>query len=198
MFVTIFKIGYAWGALCLVQLAIKLLDDYLDREEDGDDHRFCLADVMGEGILAYALLLYAVAARLSPEWTFTIFLSSYACGMLGSNDWLLPTGVPAWIEIVCTLLLGLLLTDWREMLSSWLLVSGVHLLDDVLDEKRQGQQVAVKNLAYRWGRIEACLLGIMFSLSALFLAPLKTFLSWLALPSVIYVAANPWKAKKKR
>lgn len=196
MFGTICRLSRAWGALCLVQLAIKLLDDYLDREEDVA-HRFCLADAMGQGVLPYALLLYGVAARLSPEWVFTIFLSSYACGMLGSNDWLLPSGLLPWTEIVLALSLGLVLTNWEEMVSSFMLVLGVHLFDDVLDEKQQEHRVTIKNLAYRWGRVEVLLLGILCCLVALFLAPLKTILSWSALPLVLCVAANPWKLEKR-
>jgi hypothetical protein len=190
LFDTIFRPGLAFCGLVLVQLAIKLLDDYLDQQEDGE-HRCSLADVMGQGTVAYVLLFYAISSRLDPNWAFTIFISSYACGMLGTSDWLLPSGLPPRVEIIIVLLLGLMLAGWSEMLSSWVLVLGVHLIDDVLDEKQQGQHTATKNLAHRFGRVEVCLAGIVCSLMALFLNPVKAILSWIALPLVLYIAANP-------
>lgn len=196
MYSTIFKLSQAWSALFLLQLSIKLLDDYLDQDQD-DNCRLCLADHMGQGVLSYIMLMYAVAARLSPNWSFSIFISCYACGMLASNNWLLPSGLPAQAETGLVLILGTALIGWEEMLSSLVLVLGVHLLDDVLDEKQQREHVAIHNFAHRWGRTEIFLLGIIFNLAALFLNPLKAALSWSALPLVLYVAANPLKSEKR-
>ncbi len=196
MFNTISRLGFSWGALFLLELAIKLLDDHLDLEEDSG-LRFSLADAMGKGTLAYAMLFYAVSARFFPDWAFTIFISSYACGMLTGSDPLLPSGLSAWAEMLLVLTLGVIWSNGKEMLSSLALVMGVHLLDDVIDYRRQGQQVPTKNLAHCWGKVEVLLLGILCSLTALLLAPLKTVLSWLALPAALYMAANPWNSNKR-
>ncbi|HHV07643.1 MAG TPA: hypothetical protein GXX69_05475 [Firmicutes bacterium] len=195
MFGAIFELIKSWVGLCLAGLAIKFLDDYLDQEED-DTGNLTLAVRLGPGVLAYALLLYALGTQLS-QWSFSIFLASYACGMLGTNDWLLPIGTPAWLETAVVLLLGLVLCGWNEMLSSFLMILGIHLLDDVIDTQIQGTQAKTNNLVHQWGRVETLILGILLTLLSLLSAPIKTTLTWLALPVVLYIASNPQIAGKR-
>ena len=95
--------------------------------------------------------------------------------MLTGSDPLLPSGLSAWAEMLLVLTLGVIWSNGKEMLSSLALVMGVHLLDDVIDYRRQGQQVPTKNLAHCWGS-GVLLLGILCSLTALLLAQNGSFM----------------------
>jgi len=177
-------------ALFSIGLAIKLMDDHLDREE-ADGARLPLAARLGRGVCAYTVLSYALAAWLKPSWAWTLFLASYACGMLGSGAWRLPSGLPGWLETVLAFALGVTAAGWREMASSTAFVMGVQLWDDVVDFARD-RYLTRANLAQRWGRVEAALAGTALLFIALFLAAAKTLLGLLVLPWVLYVAAAPW------
>ena len=183
-------------AVFAVGLAIKLMDDHLDAVEDTDAEGN-LATRLGRGVSAYALLSYAVAAWLNPTWALTFFLASYACGMLGSSTWWLPSGLPAWTETALVLLLGFAWAGWREMGSATAFVLGIQLLDDVIDLSRDGYAMRV-NLAHRWGKVEATLAGVTLVLVALLLAGAKTLLALLALPLVLYCAAAPGRGKGEK
>ncbi|MGI6604202.1 MAG: hypothetical protein ACOX2S_03885 [bacterium] len=177
-------------SLFVVGLSIKILDDYLDGDDSaGQPNLACLMD---RGVVAYALFFYAVGAWLRPGWAFTLFLASYATGMLGSSHWILPSGFPAWVEVVVALVLGLCLAGWHELLSSVVLIFGIQLWDDVLDRAKDEKTGLRVNLAQKWGVVEASLAGLALLTTAVLLAPLKMLLTCLVLPLVLHVARYPW------
>lgn len=187
-----FEMVQGFAAVFAVGLAVKLLDDHLDQEEDAVRVRSNLAQILGRGSMAYGLFCYALGAWLRPAWSFTLFLASYACGMLGTVSWLLPSRLPAWLEAVATLALGLGLAGWQEMVSSGAFILGVQLLDDIVDMNQDAYLRTRPNLARRWGKVEAALAGTAVLVLGLILAPLKTLLALAALPLVLYLAAAPW------
>lgn len=178
------------AALFATGLAIKLVDDHLDRDE-GLTSRPVLATLLDRGTAAYALLSYALAAQLKPSWAFTLFLASYGCGMLGDSPWRLPTCLPAWGEIGLVLALGILTTGWQDMASSAAFILGLQLIDDVVD-LAEDRHALRPNLAAKWGRVEAALAGLVFVLTGLLLDLRKTVLGVAVLPGVLYVARAPW------
>ncbi|MDK2855592.1 MAG: hypothetical protein PWQ41_1192 [Bacillota bacterium] len=186
----IFDVIRDLAALFATGLAIKLLDDHLDREETFFS-RPVLATLLDRGTGAYSLLSYALAARLKPDWALTLFLASYGCGMLGDSPWRLPTRLPAYGETCLVFALGVLATDWQEMTSSAAFILGVQLIDDVLD-LAQDRHALRPNLAAKWGRVESALAGIAFVLIGLLLDLRKIILGLAVLPAVLYVARAPW------
>lgn len=178
------------AALFATGLAIKLLDDYLDRDETFNS-RPVLATILDRGTVAYAILSYALAAELRPSWALTLFLASYGCGMLGDSPWRLPTHLPAWGETWLVIMLGILATGWQQMISSTAFILGVQLIDDAFD-LAEDRHALRSNLAAKWGRAETSLAGIGFVLISLLMDLRKTLLGLTVLPAVLYVARAPW------
>ena len=115
--------GRQVAAITLSGLAIKLLDDYLDRQE-ADELR---------PLPAYAILALSVAVALAPGPALSLFLAAYAVGMLKDLAVPFPAGLVGWQEIALVLLGGLLLTGWREMLGSVALMVAAQSAVDLLD-----------------------------------------------------------------
>lgn len=153
------------GAVILSGVAIKVLDDYLDRRDWEDDR----------AAPAYALLALSAGVALAPGLASSLFLAAYAVGMLMDLDQRYPTGLAGWQEILIVVLGGLLLTGWREMLGSLALMVAVQSGDDLLDwttDRTHGRLTMVNRLGFG----ECVFLGLLAVAMALCLAPGKTAL----------------------
>lgn len=146
-------------------LAVKLLDDHLDRERDLSCSRPNLANQLGTGSIIYATLLLAIAASLESQLSLGLFFASYCIGMFNDLNRLMPTRLKGWQESGMVFAFGLWLLGWRIMLFAFVFTLAVQLLDDCLDRKTD-RLCGQRNLACRLGVVECLLSGLTLLLFA--------------------------------
>lgn len=131
-------------AVFLIGCAIKIMDDYLDREENS------LARKLDVAALPYSLLLTVAAAGLAPYYSLPLFLASYSCGMTADYREKLPTGLAGWQESLLALVLSLCFFGWRTTASAAVVILFIQLLDDFRD-LRKDRLVSRSNLVHVLG-----------------------------------------------
>ena len=154
--------GFA-AALC--SLAVKLTDDWLDRDRDAAVGRINWATRLGTGTMVYAALFLALAAGINAAVSLALFFASYIVGMFTDLGRRLPSRLTGWQESLLVLVAGAMLCGWRTMLFAGLFVSAVQLIDDCIDlagDRLAGQ----RNLACRFGTAECLLGGLTLLLAA--------------------------------
>lgn len=155
-------------AAALCSLAIKLTDDWLDRDRDLAVGRANWAASIGAGAMVYAALFLALAAGVNTAVSLALFFASYAVGMFNDLGRLLPSRLSGWQESIIVLAAGAAVCGWRTMAFAILFVAAVQLLDDCLDlagDRLAGQ----RNLACRLGTAECLLAGLTLLLAACWL-----------------------------
>lgn len=85
------------AAVAVTALAVKLMDDGLDRERDALGGFPNWAAALGRGAPAYALAALAVGCGLDAGRAVPLFLAAYAVGM-GRDADRQPSGLPGWVE----------------------------------------------------------------------------------------------------
>ncbi|MDT8901408.1 hypothetical protein [Anaeroselena agilis] len=144
-------------AATLCSLAIKLTDDWLDRDRDAAVGRVNWSAKLGVGAMVYAALFLALAAGINASVSLALFFASYVVGMFTDLGRRLPSRLTGWQESLLVMAAGTALCGWRTMLFAALFVSAVQLIDDCVD--RAGDRLAgQRNFACRFGAAE-CLLG---------------------------------------
>ncbi len=127
------------AAATLAGVAVKLMDDALDRRLDEAGGRENSAARLGESVTAYALAALALGAAAEWRIAVSVFLAAYAVGMAGGLFGRLPSGLLGWQEAALALALGLLAVGVRGMGGSLLMVAGAQLADDLLDRSEDGE-----------------------------------------------------------
>lgn len=163
--------------LLLTGLAIRLVDDALDREEDEEAGVANLAGRLGGAAAAYAAASLALAALLLPRHGPALFLAAYALGMAGSLTERLPTRLPGWVETAAAAGLLFLLVPAGVALWALLLMGAFQAADWAMDglmapgmgPARAAPAVATSRRAAAWG-----LLALGLTLLAASLAPALT------------------------
>jgi 4-hydroxybenzoate polyprenyltransferase len=156
------------SALCA--LAVKLTDDWLDRDRDQAVGRANWAAGIGAGTMVYAALFLALAAGVNAAVSLALFFASYVVGMFNDLGRLLPSRLSGWQESLLVLAAGAAVCGWRTMSFAVLFVAAVQLLDDCLDlagDRLAGQ----RNFACRLGTAECLLVGITLMLASWWLYP---------------------------
>lgn len=151
------------AALCAV--AVKLTDDWLDRDRDLAAGRANWAATIGSGAMVYAALFLALAAGINAAVSLALFFASYIVGMFNDLGRLLPSRLSGWQESVLVLAAGMAICGWRVTLFAVLFVAAVQLLDDCIDlagDRLAGQ----RNFACRLGTAECLLTGLTLLLAA--------------------------------
>lgn len=152
-------------SVLLCAIAVKLVDDFLDRDMDTRAGSRNLAVRFGNGTVIYAMLALAVAASLNAMISIPLFLASYSIGMCNDLKQSFPSGLRGWQESLLVVLLGIILWGWEMMLFSLLFVSSIQLFDDYLDMSID-KRVGYRNIANRFGKVECLLLSIITILTA--------------------------------
>jgi len=170
--------GWKWyaavrllGAVLAAGAAIKLMDDYLDRDMDALAGRRTLAARLGAGTVAYALAALALGMLLEPKTAGSLFLAAYGLGMGHEPGRRLPSGLTAWQESIGAVAAGTVLAGPAPMAASLLAMVVVQCADDLIDlagDRRRGH----RSWAVRLGTVETGLLGLAALLTGLVLAPL--------------------------
>lgn len=143
-------------------IVIKLMDDFLDEVIE-----------VNRGILPYSLLFFSVAVSLEPSWAVTFFFASYAIGMADDLRWKLPLSLTAFQESIIVLAIGSLVFGWFEMLTSFLLILSIQIIDDFMDQEIdliEGRW----NIIRKYGRVEAITFAAGMILLSIRFVPLKT------------------------
>ncbi|PZN08712.1 MAG: hypothetical protein DIU69_09680 [Bacillota bacterium] len=170
------------AAVALVAVALRLLDDVVDREVDRATGRPNWAEGLGAAATAYALAALATAAALSARDTLSLFWAGYAWGMAHDGTARLPLGLTARQETALALVLSLATVGLAHTLGAVALVGSIQLLDDWLDLRTDRELVAPgavpRNWAGRLGRMEAFLLGVALGLAAAARDPLQAVTAW--------------------
>lgn len=142
--------------------AVKLADDYLDKDYDAIVGKSNWANIFNEGTMLYAMFLLALAAGIHAPLSLSLFLSSYIVGMFSSMRDKFPSRLTGFQESCLALIVGIILFGWNHMLFAMSFVLAVQLFDDYIDA-RSDQAAGQRNLANRFGKMEcvvACLLAI--------------------------------------
>ncbi|MDU4959694.1 MAG: hypothetical protein E6X17_03390 [Sporomusaceae bacterium] len=159
------------GAAVLCSAAVKLLDDYLDRELDAVSGQPNWINRLGEGSVAYSLPLLAGGVAMETAVALSLFLAAWAVGMYRDLAVCYPSRLRGWQEALLAIAAGVAFAGWRLMLCALLLAASIQAADDIVD--RYGDQAAGRrNLAHRFGTIPC--LGAALALG---------FSAWLAAPA---------------
>jgi len=147
-------------SVILCSMAVKLVDDFLDR--DFDTRAGCLnfSKKLGRGAIVYGMLFLSLGASMNASVTMPLFLASYCIGMCNDLKKVFTSGFSGIQESLLVFILGLLLWGWRSMLFSMFFIFSMQLFDDYLDIYTD-QLAGYRNLAYRMGKVECLLLSLL-------------------------------------
>jgi hypothetical protein len=150
-------------AILLTGIIIKFTDDYLD----GD-----LPESLERGFLPYFLLLFSFSVAISREGT-GFFLAAYCVGMLKDPLFKLPIGLCSWQESLVVFLISCGLVGFMKITEAVLIMLVIQIADDIWDFKVYKESWH-KNLAARFGIIEAFVSMLIVLVVSLMLNPIKT------------------------
>lgn len=155
-------LGRTFLAALFTGLAVKLMDDALDVEVDAARGYRNWAARLGRAALPYALALALLAAAIETRVALALFLAAYALGMGRNVGERLPTGLPAWAEIVLAVAVSTVFSGVRVAGAALALLWAVQAADDWLDREEDGRWEAP---SMRWLRLGWALLGTLLALA---------------------------------
>ncbi len=153
----------------LVGWAIKLMDDYVDREVDIVLGSPNLSRALSDGLPIYLALTVALAVYSEPTTGLTLFLAAYLVGMAGEAGVSYAGGWRAWVEILAAAVLGCMIAP-RQFMLNLVLVVTIQLGDDLLD-RRADQLAGKRSLPILFGPRLSLLILVTLVLTALAMAP---------------------------
>lgn len=168
MLPAIFEFSTTTLSVFFCAIAIKLADDYLDRDLDTLTGRKNWAHFLENGTMFYAMLMLIIAAGLNPLISMPLFLSSYIIGMFNDFTQVFPSKLSGWQESLLILIIGIIIFKWEYMLFSLLFIIAVQLIDDCIDYKID-TMAGHRNFAHKIGIIESLLIAGLAILSAAWL-----------------------------
>jgi hypothetical protein len=170
----------ALAAICAVAMAIRLMDDLLDAGLDNDMGCVTVAARLREAALPYALAAFACSAALAPALAVALFAASYAVGMVGDHNRLLPFRLRGWQEGVLIIILGAFGAGIACMGWALAFIIALQSYDDLVD-RNSDNLGGIRNLCNRYGVGEVVLAGLSALLISLMLSPLLSVQGYLAL-----------------
>lgn len=152
-------------AVACCSAAVKLADDYLDKEYDTVAGKTNWAEHFDKGTMLYAMFLLALSAGINAALSISLFLSCYIVGMFSHMRDKFPSRLNGFQESLIAFAIGILLFGWNNMVFSLSFVFALQLFDDLIDA-RSDQLTGQRNLANRYGRMECLLAGMICTLIA--------------------------------
>lgn len=152
-------------AVVCCSAAIKLADDYLDREYDVIAGKANWTEVLEQGTMLYAMFLLALAAGINTSLSLSLFLSCYIVGMFSSMRDKFPSRLSGFQESLIALTIGLFLFGLHTMLFSLSFILAIQLFDDYIDAQSD-HLVGQRNFANRFGEIECLIASLIFIITA--------------------------------
>jgi 4-hydroxybenzoate polyprenyltransferase len=172
-------------AVACCAAAVKLADDYLDKEYDAIAGKTNWAEIFDKGTMLYAMFLLALSAGINAPLALSLFLGSYIVGMFSAMRDKFPSRLNGFQESLVAVTVGLVLFGWNTMLFSVSFVFAIQLFDDYIDAHSDclsGQ----RNLANRYGKMECLLVGLFCTLAAFWLNE-RLFVPTLAGTAIVYL-----------
>ncbi|MCE5286677.1 MAG: hypothetical protein LLG02_12635 [Pelosinus sp.] len=174
MYSVIFDFLAASMAVVCCGAAVKLSDDFLDKEMDIRSGQHNWALTLGSGALFYAIICLIAAAGLNSQVSLPLFLASYIVGMFNDYQHIFPSRLTGLQESLLVLVLGVCLFGLNSMLFSLSFILAIQLFDDCLDIHRD-KLAGYRNWAYRFGLAECSLLGALCIILAWYINELTFF-----------------------
>lgn len=165
----IFDFLGACAAVVCCAAAVKLTDDFLDKEMDIQSGQRNWAVLFGNSALFYAIIALVMAAGLNAKVSLPLYLASYMVGMFNDYQHLFPSRLTGFQESLLVFILGLGLFGLNSMFFSLSFILAVQLFDDCLDIKRD-KLAGYRNWAYRFGLTECSLLGTLCLLFSFYIS----------------------------
>jgi hypothetical protein len=125
-------------------VAVKLMDDELDRERDAAAGFPNLAARLQRGTTAYALAALCLGCAAAAATAVPLVLAAYAVGM-GRDATRQPSGLPGWLEGLLALAVVALAFGPRRAAAAVAAVTAIQLTDDWVDWRADA--------GYRHGRL---------------------------------------------
>lgn len=164
---------YTWSilvkqvvAILCAGMAIRLMDDVVDRASDKSIGLVTSVDQLADTALVYALAALATGAFLAPALVGALFLAAYAVGMGGDLKRRLPSGLSGYQESVLVIAIGI--AGAGVWIMSWAVAVMVALqaIDDLRDLTIDGR-TGSRNMCQVLGQGEVILLGLLALLTSL-------------------------------
>lgn len=152
-------------AVVCTSAAIKLVDDFLDAQQDKDIGIFNWVEVLGSGTMVYAMLLLVIGGALNAPVSLSLFLASYIVGMFNDLNKLFPSRLSGLGESILVGIIGIIIFGLHQILFSIVFVISIQLFDDCID-LHIDHLAGRRNIAYRLGWSICLLLAIAFLLIA--------------------------------
>jgi len=162
----IFKLAGIIMSVILCSIAVKLVDDFLDKDLDTRAGCYNFSKTLGNGAIVYGMLSLSLAASINASISIPLFFASYSIGMFNDLKKTFTSGLSGLQESLLVFILGVILWGWQSMFFSIFYIFSIQLFDDYLDIYTD-QLAGYRNLAHRIGKVECLLLSI-----------LTLFLSW--------------------
>ena len=163
-----YDFGIDFFAVVFCAIAVKLVDDFFDRECDKSIGRYNLTQIFGEGSMLYAMFFLALAAGLNNKLSLSLFFASYIVGMFNQLRFIFPSRLSGFGESLVAFLIGLSLFGINYMLFSLCFIVAVQLFDDYADLKKD-KDAGQNNFANKFGEIECIILSFIFLFGAVIL-----------------------------
>lgn len=173
-------------AVLLTGCVIKLMDDYLDQEFDILGGKHSLAQRLGVGTIAYALLIFAVAGSLNWQFSAALLFAAYMTGMLHDFKTKYRLGLSGLQEIGIVFFLSCLLVGMNNTFTAIWILLFVQIVDDWLDRENDvltGQPNFMRLL----GVMEAWICGMLCLMAALYCNAGLSVLVMIAAPLVLWL-----------
>ena len=147
-------------AVLLCCVAVKLVDDYLDKDVDTRAGCYNFSKALGNGTIVYGMLALSLAASVNASVSIPLFLASYSIGMFNDFKKTFISRLSGLQESLLVFIIGGIAWGWQSMLFSLLFILSVQLIDDYLDIATD-ELAGYRNLAHRIGKVECLLLSIL-------------------------------------
>ena len=164
-------------------LAIKIIDDLLDKELDISQGKITWCQKAGQGCFVYATLSLGLAASLNTALSITLFSSAYLIGMIREPRAKQTLNIPAWLEILAVSIICIYVFGWLELFASLTIIGSIDLLDDLLDDFNDSTKF--KKLQKTIGMIVLLLIAMLVDFT-------RTISAYCVLPLIVYLLEGRW------
>lgn len=185
-FPTLWSAGPFAVAVLLTGLVVKMMDDFLDLHFEVKEGRKGLAVSLGEGTLAYVLIMFCFAVLIDVTASTALLIGAYAIGMAGDFRRLLPTRLKGFHEAIIVIAAAMLALPWTLVLWALSVMLAVQLIDDWIDLRRDDLS-GNPNLVRRLGRVETFLIAVICLAISMLLRPASTAIVLLSVPVVLKI-----------
>lgn len=123
-------------AALLSGIAVKIMDDCIDREYDAALGLPSLSNRYGTGIAAYGMLSLLLACVSHITLAVALFTSAYAVGMGFTDTTIYPTKLIGRGEVLLAIVISLSFTGIRMTVLALSVMVGAQLIDNWIDEHK--------------------------------------------------------------